>query len=344
VTKKGLFLSTFLLLLLAASCAFPPVGSAQSAPSGAAASQTAYDWHPQQIEIVMPHAVGSNQDITTRILGGKWSALLGIPFVYNNKEGASGQVGYTYFMTLPKDGAALLSTNLASASIMYRQQQPDFSWEDDLEWMGLFGIDPGTFFVPKDSPFASIQDVIDTAKRQTVTIAISYWASPDNLLLQQVMQQTGAKFEIIPYGSGNDLVTQVLGGHVQLGLTKVSGVEKAGDALRHLAITMDENPVPGITNDAPPLDVALGTDTLVLASYRAINMPKQLRKDYPGRFQKIKDAFEAAKDDPDVIEGMRKAGVDPSLIVDWTPEQLNEQTQVYWDVFEKYKDIYLQAK
>ncbi|ATW27397.1 tripartite tricarboxylate transporter substrate binding protein [Candidatus Formimonas warabiya] len=319
-------------------------GGQKEVPDSAANTGETEKWQPEKIEIVLPHAVGSNQDMTTRILGEVWSEKLGIPFVYNNKDGASGQVGYTYFLTLPKDGTALLSTNLASASIMYKEQKPDFDWEKDLEWMGIFGIDPGTFFVQKDSPFQTLNDVIEAAKKEKVTVAISYWASPDNLLLQQIMEQTGAQFEIIPYGSGNDLVTQVLGGHVQLGFTKVSGVEKAGDTLRHLAISMSENPVPDMTNNAPTVDSALGTKTLVVASYRAINVPKELREKYPERFKMIQEAFEEAKDDPRVIESMKKAGVDPGLIVDWTPEQLNEQTKIYWDVFEQYKDIYMQKK
>jgi tripartite-type tricarboxylate transporter receptor subunit TctC len=297
-------------------------------------------WAPKQIEIVMPHKVGSNQDMVTRILGEVWSEKLGIPFVYNNKDGASGMVGYNYFMSLPKDGRALLSTNLASASIMYKEQKPKWKWENELAWMGCFGVDPGTFFVKADSPFKTINDVIEAAKKEKVTVSISYWASPDCLLLLQLMEQTGAKFEIIPYGSGNELVTSVLGGHSQVGFTKVSGVEKAGDELRHLAISMPMNPVPKLTNDAPPLDKALKTKTLVVASYRSINVPKELKEKYPDRYKRIKDAFEQAKDDPRVIESMKKAGVDPDLIVDWDGEQLDEQTKMYWDAFEKFKHIY----
>jgi tripartite-type tricarboxylate transporter receptor subunit TctC len=321
------------------------VGASESASkTETGVSGVVDDWHPDKIEMVIANAVGGGQDVTTRILGEVWSEKLGIPFIYNNKDGASGQVGYTYFLTLPEDGSALLSTNLASAAIMYKEQSPDFNWEEDLEWLGIFGIDPGDIFVLADSPFKNIQDVIEAAKLSTVTIAISYWASPENLLLQQIIEQTGAQFEIIPYNSANDLISQVLGGHIQVGFAKVSTVQKSGDALRTLAVTMGENPAPGLTNNAPAIDKALGTETLVVASYRAINVPKKLREKYPGRFRHIKETFEAAKDDPRVVEAMEKAGVKAELIVDWTPEQLNEQTQQYWDVYEKYKDIYKKAK
>ncbi|MFZ7104148.1 MAG: tripartite tricarboxylate transporter substrate-binding protein [Peptococcaceae bacterium] len=306
-------------------------------------TQETEKWSPEQIEIVLPHKVGSNQDMTTRILGEVWAAKLGTTFVYNNKDGASGQIGYNYFQTLPKDGSVIMSSNLASASIMYKEQTPPWDWEETLIWMGIFGIDPGTFFVRANSPYETINQLIDEAKNKKLTVAISYWASPDNLLLHQIMEQTGAQFEIIPYGSGNDLVTQVMGGHVDFGYTKVSGVEKAGD-LRHLAISMPENPIPHLTNDAPALDEALGTKTLLVASYRAVNVHKELMEKYPERYQSIKETFEEAKDDPRVIESMKKAGADPDLMVDWDEAELMNQTRMYWEAFEKYKDIYTQEK
>lgn len=297
-------------------------------------------WTAKQIEIVIPNKVGGNHDITTRILGEVWSQKLGIPFVYNNKDGASGMVGYNYFVSAPKDGSVLLATNLSSAAIMYKEQKPRWEWDKELAWMGIYGVDPGTFAVKADSPFKTIKDVIDAAKKSKVTVTIPFWASPENLLLHQLMDQTGAQFEVIPYGSGNDLVTAVLGGHVQVALTKVSGVEKAGDSLRYLAVTMPENPVPHLTDNAPALDSALGTKTLVVASYRSINVHKDLKTKYPGRYKLIKETFEQAKDDPRVIEGMKKAGVDPALMVDWDADKLDEQTRMYWDAFEKYKHIY----
>ena len=304
-------------------------------------------WAPKHIEIVMPHKVGSNQDMVTRILGDAWSKRLGIPFIYSNKPGASGQIGYNYFMTRPQDGTTLLSTNLASAVIMYKEQQKNlpWKWEEALEWMGLFGVDPGTIFVRAESPFKTIQELIAAAKTQKLRVAISYWASPDNLLMHQLMQQTGAQFEIIPYGSGNDLVTQVVGGHVDFGFTKVSGVEKTGGMLRHLAISMAENPIPEMTNDAPSLDKALGTKTLGVSSYRSINIPKQLRTKYPDRYERIKKAFYEAKRDPEVIKAMERAGVSAKLFgLDWETEQLEEQTRLYWDAYEANKSLYEKKK
>jgi len=116
--KCFMFAMIMLLLVFLTACG----GQSTTKESGAQPESSAEKkWPTKPIEIVIPHDVGSSQNLTTRIVGEKWADLLGVQFVYNNKEGASGEVGYTFFMnSKPKDGTALISSNLASASIMYK--------------------------------------------------------------------------------------------------------------------------------------------------------------------------------------------------------------------------------
>jgi tripartite-type tricarboxylate transporter receptor subunit TctC len=303
----------------------------------------AENWPPAKTEIIISHGVGSGQGTTTRTLGEFWGELLGTQFIYKNKKGASGRIGYDYFVK-QTDETAMLSSNITSASIMYAQQKPDWDWEKEIYPIGIMAVDPGAIFAHKNSPFKTLQDLIAEAKKRKITFAISYWASPDNLLMHQIMEITGAQFEIVPYGNSKDLVTQVLAGNVEAGYTKIGAIIRGGNDLNFLAMSLDENPVPEATGNAPTIDSVLGVETIGVASYRAINMHKPFADKYPERLAKIKAAFEKAKMDPAFREKAQKMGIEPGLVVNWSHERVMKTIRGYWKAFEKYGDIYKREK
>lgn len=300
----------------------------------------ATEWKPKEITIILPHGVGGGQDRLTRTLGNVWQKHLGVPIVYENVKGASGRKGYDSFLSKPKDGTYVMSSNLASASIMYAQQKPDWNWNDAVFPAGIFAVDPGAFFVIKDSPYKTMDDLIAAAKGSKKTLGISFWASPDNLVTHQMMDITGAEFQVVPLGKGSQVVTSVLGGHVEVGYTKVANIMKAGDAMRILAVTMDDNPVQGLTQNAPTLNAVVGENTLSVASYRAIVLHPDMVANYPERAKWLLDTFEAAKDDLEYIAAAEKGKVNPKLIVDMDHDQLMDIVKGYWKAFDTFGGIY----
>ena len=304
----------------------------------------AAEWSPKKITLVLPHSLGGGQDRLTRVLIKVWSKHLGAKIVVLNKRGASGRIGFDYFQTQPKDGTVLVTTNIATTGTMYAQQKPPWSWEDTVHILGVFGVDPAAIFVLKESPFQSIQDVIAAGKKKKTVMALSSWASAENITLHQLMDQTGAQYQIIPIGGGSDLVTAVLGGHVPVGLGKVSNISKGGDRVRVLAVTLEENPVKDMTNNAPTLDKALGTNTIPVASYRSIIVPASLKKDYPDRYTKLKQSFEAAKDDPEYIKLAKKVGISKQLILDKDHDEMQAIVKSYWAAFDKHGAFFKQKQ
>jgi len=305
--------------------------------TGAVAGQ---GWPPEKMTIVLSHGVGSGQDRFTRILGPIWEEYLGTKFIYLNKKGGSGRIGYDYFVHQPKDGTVILSSNQTSASIMFSSQKPKWDWERDIYPMGIFCIDPGAIFTFKESPFKTLPDLINAAKKKKKIIGISYWSSPDNLLLHQIMKQTGAQFQIIPFENAAVVMANVLGGHVDASYQKVSNALQAAEEIWFLGISLPENTIPHLTNNAPAIDEALGTDTLPVASFRAIVVHKEFVENYPERYHKLKETFEKAKDDPRYIEGVKRQGADPALIVDWDYEDImNYTVRKYWRAYEEYGEM-----
>ncbi len=296
----------------------------------------AAEWKPKQVTIVLPHSLGGGQDRLTRVLVKVWAKKLGTKIKVLNKRGASGRIGFDYFRTQPQDGTVLITTNIATTGIMYASQKPDWKWEDTVYHLGVFGVDPGAVFVLKDSPFKSIKDVIAAGQKKTTVFALSSWRSTENMTIHQLMKQKNASYQVIPIGGGSDLVTAVLGGHVPVGLGKVSNIQKGGDRVRVLAVALAKNPVPGMTNNAPTLDKALGTKTVPVASYRSILVPAALPKKYPDRLKKLKTTFEATKDDAAYIKLAKKVGIAPANILDMDHPEMLALLGSFWGAFDKH--------
>ncbi|NIQ93794.1 MAG: hypothetical protein GWN87_05950, partial [Desulfuromonadales bacterium] len=58
-----------------------------------------------------------------------------------------------YFISQPRDGSVLLSSNTGTTSIMYVKQRPKWSWTEKVHFVGLMGIDPGAIFVLSNSKY-----------------------------------------------------------------------------------------------------------------------------------------------------------------------------------------------
>lgn len=315
------------------------LAAAGVAMAGASTAQGA--WDPEKITIVLSHSLGGGQDRLTRAFSKVWSKHLNAKLTVKPKNGASGRIGFDYFVSQPRDGSVLLSSNIGTTSIMYVKQRPKWSWTEKVRFVGLMGIDPGAIFALKNSKYKSIKDVIADAKKHTVIMGLSSWDSLENMVLHSLPKKTGIKpLRVIPIGGGSDTVTAVLGKHLPVGFGKVSNIGKGGSKVRFLAVVMADNPVAELTGNAPTLDAALGIKTISVASYRSMIAPGELGNMHPDRLLKLKTTFEAAKDDPAYIKLAKKVGVDPKLIVDWDHNKIQSVVEQFWASYQDNSNIF----
>lgn len=299
------------------------------------------EWPPEQMTVVIPHGVSGTTSALARAIGDIMAENLGTTFVYENKKGASTRIGHDYFMRQPHDGTVLLAGNLSTAAIMYGTQKPDWKWEESIQPLGIYSIDPAVIFVAKDSPAKTLSDLLDTAKDESKTFAISQFQSADTLLMYQIMDKTGAQFELIPHDVSSQALSQVMGGNIDAGILKVGPVSRGGDAVRMLAIALPKNPIPKLTNDVPAIAEVVGSKMMSVASYRAYSVHKDLKENYPERYQAILDALNKALADPRYAEAMKKAGTSPDLLTDLAPDQIEgEVVEPVWETLAAHKDVF----
>lgn len=294
----------------------------------------------ERLDIILSHSLGGGQDRLTRALARTWEKHLGTEIRVVPADGASGRIGYDRFLREEGNGYTALSANIGTTSIMYADQKPDWRWSEDIYDVTTFGIDPGVFFVHTDSPFQTVEEVFEAAMEDSLTVAINRWGSVENIQVHQLMDQTGAKFEPVDAGGGSAIVTLILGQHADVGFGKISSVEQAGDRVRYLAVATKRNPAPGLTNNAPPVDEVMGTDTVETASYRAIAVHREFKEKHPEAYAHFEQSLLATKEDPEYIEAAAEEGVHPDLISDLTHEDLRAVVENYWAVYEDYSHVF----
>ena len=92
-------------------------------------------------------------------------------------------------------------------------------------------IDYNVWAVKADSPFKTVKDVIDAAKKQPSTITVSAFGagSDDHIAILGIEAETGTKFIVIHCKSTAEAKTQALGGHIHVLGANVSEVAAGGE-------------------------------------------------------------------------------------------------------------------
>lgn len=221
--KKYLALILALLMVFTlAACG----GAQEPAPTEAAAPAVDQPQAPAEepgytpsaaLTMVICASAGGDSDVNARFFAEKMSEVAGVPVVVSNVSGGSGSVGEQTVIDAGDDGnTALFYHNSLTASAAAGNCQDYVS--------GLFDvvaccIEDGTggWFVPADSPFYTLQDVIDAAKAapDTITFATEVGASTYAAMIQ-FENLTGADLHPVDVGTSAEKQAALLSGTIDI--------------------------------------------------------------------------------------------------------------------------------
>jgi tripartite-type tricarboxylate transporter receptor subunit TctC len=196
------------LLAAAAACALP--WAAAQAPA----------WPSRPITLIVPFPPGGLADIVARPVAEALARDLGQPVIIDNKPGAGGGIGMGLAAKSKPDGHTLLMalsslTVLPEADVILGRA-PMFSLQD-LRPVARYTADPTVLAVRADSPWKSVKDFIDEAKRRPG--AINYGSSGNygtmHVPMEILAQEAGVKLTHVPFTGAGPAVLALLGGQIQ---------------------------------------------------------------------------------------------------------------------------------
>jgi len=204
----------------------------------------AQSWPTKPVKFISPFPPGGSVDPLARLLAVKMSEALGQPFVVENKTGASGSIGTAFVAKSPPDGYTFVfvfDTHAVNPSLIPNMT---FDTAKDLAPVMLIGTAPMAIAVAPNKPYKTFADVVSAAKARPDTISYGSIGSGSLGHLTLTLLQQAGDFKVvhIPYKGGGPMITDALGGQVEMAIGSVAVLSPhvKGGKLRAIVVTGDK--------------------------------------------------------------------------------------------------------
>jgi putative tricarboxylic transport membrane protein len=286
---------------------------ALAAAAGHAGAQQAFP--NRSVQLMVAYPAGGSTDIAARIVAAIAEKSLGQPIVVVNKGGAGGQVGWTELVRQKPDGYYIGFINLpATNTVILDPDRKAIFTEKDFTPIINQVLDPGIIWVRADSPFKTLRDLIDAAKKSpnTIRAATTGILSDDHLAILMAEEAApGAIFRIVHLEGGAAQFKEIMGGNIDVAFDNVGGVARrvASGEVRALAV-MDDVRSKFLPDVATTKE--LGYPTVVSNSTRGIAGPKGMPEPVLG---KLREVLKKAMDDPEHVDKLETQGLGIKVMV-----------------------------
>ena len=263
-------------------------------------------WPAKTITIVVPFAPGGNIDIVGRTIGRELSLILKQPVVIENKPGAGGMIGATYVAKSKPDGYTFLvsSNGLITTTLIRSDQQHR---DDELTPVILLTLAPSVIVTNINSSATNLKDFVNNLqanKTERVIFATAGVGTTPHFVSALFKIATGLEVDPIPYKSGSDTITAIVGGQVQLAAesTQVVTPKIKGGLVKPLAVTYDQRStaLPDV-----PTTKELGYPGIVITHFVGMMAPTGTPPDI---LEKMNLASQKALQSPDVKNTFASSG------------------------------------
>lgn len=321
--KKVISVSGSVLIVLGlAAC-----GGAQATSEGSVEK----DFPSKNMTLVVPYSPGGSTDVGARLMAEALEEKLDTTIVVENREGAGGQVGFTSLANAKCDGYTFGHVNLPPVIVSALDETRGASYDrDSFAPVALQVIDPTAIVVAKDSPYKSIDDLVQAAKDNPGKIRYTTTGvgTDEHFAMLAAEKSMGVDFSPVHFSDGGGSPkTAFLGGELEIYVANVSDVADMAenDQGRVLGVmTAERSPfLPEI-----PTFQESGYD-VEMASSRGYAFPECVPAEI---VDKVSTAVGSVMEDEAFLEKMKNLGLAPSY-------KDSAEFSEYWDktsdLFEK---------
>lgn len=212
---------------------------------GSAATGAFAETYPDKpISAAVAYGPGGATDFQARIATIPAESVLGQPIVIINRPGAGGRVGWNWAVERgTKDGYTLVVYNLPHMIAQWTQD-PSLSYNaNNIVPLANWGADPAVLIVPKTSPFQSINDVVEFARKNPgkLTVSGAGLYTGHHIAALQFEKAADVDINFLPAEQGGVQALQfVIGGQVNAGFNNLSDAWRNRDSIRILGVAANE--------------------------------------------------------------------------------------------------------
>lgn len=278
-------------------------------------SSIALAQNDRPVRVILPISAGSGVDGIARTAGPALGKALGQPVVFENLPGAGGITGAAAVVKAQPDGATLglVSNNHVINPSVFKSMP--FDAIKDITPISVIGATQLVLVVNPKVPAKTVPELVALlkAKPDGYNLASSGNGTIIHLAGEMFLSEAGVKARHIPYKGTGPMVTDLLGGQVEMGVVALNAALphlKSG-ALRAIGLCGSERSP--IAPEVPTI-AEQGLPNYHAEGWFAVIGPANMKA---AEVKRVHDAFATAFSSPEVVEALRKQATE---IKPTTPE------------------------
>ncbi len=255
------------------------------------AAAQAFPAKPVTLLITFP--AGGPTDLAGRALAEATSKYLGQPVVVENRPGATGTLGAAALVNARPDGYTVSMIPITVLRLPHMENVAFDPMKDIRYVMGVSGY-VFAVIVRADSPWKSMADLVAAAKAKPGEISYGSHGigGSVHLATEEFSAAQGIKLNHIPYKGSADMLTAMLGGHLNVAVDSTGAVPHvAAGRARVLAVFTEKRAA--VWPDVPTM-TELGYGIVSTSPY-GIGVPAATP---PAVVKALHDAFKRGLEDP----------------------------------------------
>ncbi|MCK5767813.1 MAG: tripartite tricarboxylate transporter substrate binding protein [Candidatus Atribacteria bacterium] len=265
----------------------------------------------KDIKVIVHVSPGGGTDTMIRLVTRYLGEKLGVNFIVEDHSGAGGQIGYTALSMAEPDGYTIGSiTTMSIVTMELTREGVAFTLKDSFEPIARLVLDPSVCVVPANSPYQTLEDMIQAAKENPGKINWGGTMLYGTHHIQAVLLEKEAEIKLnyIPYDGFSELLPSILGEQIDSaasGMTEWLPQIKEGK-LRALAFA---GPSRTEWLQGVPTYKELGYEVAV-GSNRGLAAPAETPKEY---IEILSNAVKEVLQDPEFLKDAERIGIVPIL-------------------------------
>jgi tripartite-type tricarboxylate transporter receptor subunit TctC len=269
----------------------------------------AQSWPQRSVRWLVPFPPGGSTDVAARALADKVSAGLGQQVVVENRGGGGGAVGAAEGARAQPDGYTVLFAANAVTILHLAVKNLPYDTLRDFVAVTQVTTQPNAFAVHPAVPANSIKELVAYAKANPGKLAYAHSGAGggQHLTGELLKKLAGIDMLGVPYKGGGQVITDLIGGQVQVGIAGTTPLiphHKAG-RIKILAFTSLERfpPMPEI-----PTVAEAGYPGFESTQWLGLLVPRGTPSD---AIKRLHEETVKALQLPDVRDRLLKAGLLP---------------------------------
>jgi tripartite-type tricarboxylate transporter receptor subunit TctC len=269
----------------------------------------AQDYPNKTISLIVGFPPGGSNDIVARLFAPKLTELLGQSVVVVNKSGSNGLIGTDFVVKAAPDGYVITFAS-ASPLVISPHTFPKIPFNTLKDLVGITTVaqTPELLAIHPSVPAKSLKELIALSKTRRVTISSSGSGGLPHLAIELLRGAAGSGDIVhVPYKGASPAIADLLGAHVDGIIVDVPPLYPLvqDGRLRAIAITNTKRAV--LLPDTLT-SVEQGFPEMLAFNWFGVMAPAKTPQPI---VDKLYSALVQAANSPELVEAMRKVGVEP---------------------------------